>query len=116
MNNSASADTCEIIIQERDAQNQSVKNEFNSFMRCLKNCAVIQHPNAGVSPRILKPQTRATCLDIEERITHIADSKRTSIELWKALKGSNATRESRMEVVAWIAICKFDCRLEGGFV
>ena len=28
----------------------------------------------------------------------------------------HATRETRMEVVAWMAICKFGCRLEGGFV
>ena len=59
---------------------------------------------------------RHNCLDIEEKISRVTDSKRTSIELWKALKGSNATRETRMEVVAWIAICQFDCRLEGGFV
>ncbi len=26
-----------------------------------------------------------------------------------------ATRESRMEVVAWIAVCKFNYSLEGGF-
>ena len=70
----------------------------------------------GVPPRILKPAMRKTCLDIEERISHITDSKRTSIELWKGLIGSKATRETRMEVVAWIAVCKFDCRLEGGFV
>jgi hypothetical protein len=59
---------------------------------------------------------RQACLDIEERISHVTDCKRTSIELWKSLKGSKATRETRMEVVAWIAVCQFDCRLEGGFV
>lgn len=59
---------------------------------------------------------RKSCLDIEERVSHVTDSKRTTIELWKSLKGSNATRETRMEVVAWIALCKFDCRIEGGFV
>jgi hypothetical protein len=74
------------------------------------------HSFSGVSPRILKPQIRKNCLDIEEKISHITDSKRTSIELWKNLKGSKATRETRMEVVAWIAVCKFDCRLEGGFI
>lgn len=71
---------------------------------------------SDVPPRILKPQIRKTCLDIEERISHITDDKRTSIDLWKSLKGSKATRETRMEVVAWLAVCKFDCRLEGGFV
>ena len=59
---------------------------------------------------------RSTCLDIEEKISHITDSKRTSIELWNGLKGANVTRQTRMEVVAWIAVSKFDCRLEGGFV
>ena len=53
---------------------------------------------------------------MEERISHVTDSKRTSMDLWKGLKGPDATRETRMEVVAWIAICQFDCRLEGGFV
>lgn len=59
---------------------------------------------------------RRTCLAIEEKISHITDSKRTSIDLWKNLIGAHATRETRMEAVAWIAVCKFDCRLEGGFV
>jgi hypothetical protein len=59
---------------------------------------------------------RKDCHDIEERISHITDSTRTLIDLYKGVKGSKATRETRMEVVAWIAVCKFDCRLEGGFV
>jgi hypothetical protein len=126
--------TCSITIRGRDSQNQLVKKEFESFLGWLKNSAVIRHPNSGecpykrmnfllkfttilgVSPRILKPQMRPSCLDIEQRISHITDSKRTSIELWKSLKGSNAIRETRMEVVAWLAVCRFDCRLEGGFV
>lgn len=126
--------TCSITIKGGDSQNQFVKKEFDSFLGWLKNSAVIRHPNSGkcyykrinfllkfttilgVSPRILKPQMRPSCLDIEERISHITDSKRTSVELWKSLKGSNAIRESRMEVVAWVAVCGFDCRLEGGFV
>ncbi|CAF4306111.1 unnamed protein product [Rotaria sp. Silwood2] len=116
VNNNTINNECEITIEGRDSQNQYAYNEFRSFLSWLKNCAVIRHPNAGVPPRILKPAMRKTCLDIEERISHITDNKRTSIELWKSLKGSTATRESRMEVVAWIAICKFDCRLEGGFV
>ncbi len=70
----------------------------------------------GVSPRVLRPQMRKTCRDIEERIARVTDSKRTPIDLYNGTKGTNATRETRMEVVAWIAVCKFDCRLEGGFV
>jgi hypothetical protein len=47
---------------------------------------------------------------------NITNQDRTSIDQWKNLKGPNATRETRMEVVTWIAVCLFDCRLEGGFV
>jgi hypothetical protein len=65
---------------------------------------------------VLRPQIRKTCQDIEERIAHITDSKRTPIDLYNGTKGAKATRETRMEVVAWIAVCKFDCTLEGGFV
>ncbi|CAF4020786.1 unnamed protein product [Rotaria magnacalcarata] len=109
-------DQCEITIEGRDSQNKLVKKELGSFIVWLTRCAVIRSPNAGVSPRILKPAMRKTCLDIEERISHVTDIKRTSNELWKSLNGSKATRETRMEVVAWIAVCKFDCRVEGGFV
>ncbi len=59
---------------------------------------------------------RKDCHDIEKRISHITDSKRTLIDLYNGVKGLKATRETRMEVVAWIAVCKFDCKLEGGFV
>ena len=59
---------------------------------------------------------RKTCKDIEERIARVTDSKRTAVDLHNGLKGKGAKRETRMEVVAWIAICKFDCKLEGGFV
>ncbi|CAF1315484.1 unnamed protein product [Rotaria sordida] len=38
------------------------------------------------------------------------------VDLYNGVKGTHATRESRMEVVAWIAVCKFYCKLEGGFV
>ena len=132
VNTSVTKDASEITIKGRDSQNQLVQQEFQAFLGWLKECAVLRHPESGkdiyrnslkysslflgVSPRILKPQMREKCRDIEERISHITDIKRTSIELWKSLKGANATRETRMEVVAWIAVCKFDCRLEGGFV
>ena len=55
-------------------------------------------------------------MDVEERIARVTDSKRTRIDLYNGTKGKNATRETRMEVVAWIAVCKFKCKLEGGFV
>lgn len=70
----------------------------------------------GVSPRILRRPLRTQCLDIEERISHVTDSKRTRVDLHNGVKGRHATRETRMEVVAWIAVCRFNCKLEGGFV
>jgi hypothetical protein len=82
-----------------------------TFLKRIKYCLYI-----GVPPRILRPQMRKDCHDIEKRISHITDSKRTLIDLYNGVKGLKATRETRMEVVAWIAVCKFDCKLEGGFV
>ena len=38
------------------------------------------------------------------------------VDLYKSVKGIGVTRETRMEVVAWIAVCQFQCKLEGGFV
>ncbi len=70
----------------------------------------------GVLPRLLHPKMRKTCRDIETKISHITDSQRTMVDLYKDVKGFKATRETRMEVVAWIAVCKFQCKLEGGFV
>ncbi|CAF0898682.1 unnamed protein product [Adineta steineri] len=116
VNSDTATKTCRITIKGRDSDIKIVKEEFDSFFRWLQDCAVIRHPNAGVPPRILGPQMRKDCRDIEERICHITDSKRTLVDLYNGVKGSKATRETRMEVVAWIAVCKFDCRLEGGFV
>ena len=53
---------------------------------------------------------------MEEKMSHITDSKRTKIDLWNGLQGLECSRETRMEVVAWIAVCVFNCRLEGGFI
>jgi uncharacterized protein YajQ (UPF0234 family) len=70
----------------------------------------------GVDPRVLRRQVRSKYLDIEERISHITDSKRSTIDLYNGIKGITATRETRMAAVAWIAVCLFHCRVEGGFV
>jgi hypothetical protein len=59
---------------------------------------------------------RRKCKTIEDRISHITDSKRTSVDLWRLINGPFATRETRMEAIAWIAVCVFSCRIEGGFV
>ncbi|CAF5117970.1 unnamed protein product, partial [Rotaria sp. Silwood1] len=69
-----------------------------------------------VSPRILQPTAREKYTAVEERIARITDIKSTRVDLFNATKGSQATRESRMEAVLWIAVCKFDCKVEGGFV
>ncbi|CAF4416376.1 unnamed protein product, partial [Rotaria sp. Silwood2] len=110
------AATCDVNIEGRDSQYHSVKNEIESFKNWLKDSAVIRHPDAIVLPRIIKQPMRKSCLDIEERISHVTDSKRTTIDLWNGLRGSKATRETRMEVVAWIVVCQFECHVEGGFV
>ncbi|CAF1456975.1 unnamed protein product [Adineta steineri] len=106
----------EITIKGRNSKNRLVQKEFLTTLNWLQNCLVIRTPNSGLPPRLLIPQVRHKYLDVEERISHVTDSKRTSIDLWNALKGPKATRETRMEAVAWIAICRFGCRLEGGFV
>jgi hypothetical protein len=53
---------------------------------------------------------------MEERIARIANSKLMPEDLWPRVYSRMATRESRMEVVAWVAVCKFNCSLVGGFV
>ncbi|CAF0951177.1 unnamed protein product [Rotaria sp. Silwood1] len=70
----------------------------------------------SVLPRLLHPKMRKQYPEIEKRIACITDSKRTMVDLYNSIKGRGATRETRMEAVAWIAVCKFHCKLEGGFV
>ena len=115
INANAATETFEIIVQARHSTNQRVKADFESFMLWFQYCAIL-HPNSGLPPRGFRPQIRSQYRDIEDRIARVADSKRTPIDLYNAAKGVHATRETRMEVVAWIAVCKFDCKLEGGFV
>ncbi|CAF3052625.1 unnamed protein product [Rotaria sp. Silwood2] len=108
--------TIDVTVEGIDSQNQAVHREFMSFLSWLRICAVIRYPNSGVSPRVLKPEIRDQFLDMEAKISNITDPDRTPVDIWKSLKGPNAKRETRMEVVAWIAVCQFYCRLEGGFV
>ncbi|CAF0927319.1 unnamed protein product [Rotaria sordida] len=116
INSNTATKTCEIIVKGRDSDNKKVKKEFDVFIGWLRKCAVIRHPNDHVSPRVLRPAMRKDCRDIEERISRVTDTKRTPVDLYKGVRGSKATRETRMEVVAWISVCKFDCKVEGGFV
>lgn len=54
--------------------------------------------------------------NIEKRIARITDPDRSEIDLYNNVHGNQATRETRMEVVAWICVCKLGCTVEGGFV
>ncbi|CAF3996940.1 unnamed protein product [Rotaria sordida] len=102
---------CEVIIEAREQEFTSVRKELDCFIGWLKDCVVL-HLYSGISPRQLKSRSPT----IEERIARLTDIKLTSADLWSSIRGPQATRESRMEVVAWIAICRFYCKLEGGFV
>ncbi|CAF4991735.1 unnamed protein product, partial [Rotaria socialis] len=75
------------------------------------------HLDSGVLPRrYIDSVTKQPSPDIEDRIKRITDTTMTPVGLWSRLRGPAATRETRMEVVAWIAVCIFHCKLEGGFV
>jgi HrpA-like RNA helicase len=102
---------CEVIVEARDEDFKSVRKELDSFIGWLKDCVAL-HLHSGIPPRQLKSRS----IPIEERIARLTDIKLTSADLWSSVCGPQATRESRMEVVAWTAICKFYCKLEGGFV
>ncbi|CAF4662023.1 unnamed protein product [Rotaria sp. Silwood2] len=110
VNSNAATKACDITVKGRDSEIRKVKEEFDSFLGWLQMCAVVRHPDSGVSPRLLRAQVRANCEDTEERISHITDPKRTYIDLYNNVKSSTATRETRMEVVAWVAVCKFNCK------
>ena len=47
INNVTATETCEIIVKGRKSDNKKVRQEFDSFISWLRNCAVIRHPNAG---------------------------------------------------------------------
>jgi hypothetical protein len=70
----------------------------------------------GVVPRRLKSSFPQQYIAIEKRIARVSNSKRTNNDLMSAINGPLSTRETRMEVVAWIAVCQFNCRIFGGFV
>lgn len=106
----------EIIIKAREAHYVKVRSELDSFVGWLRPCTSLDlHP--GLPPRrYIDPQTRQPSSDIERRIKRITDITLTSVDLLPRVRGPAATRETRMEVVAWIAVCLFNCKLEGGFI
>jgi hypothetical protein len=85
-------------------------------MLFIINIQICVFLSSGVAPRALNPQFRQEFRKMEAKISNITDPDRSPVDRWKSLKGPKATRETRMEVVAWIAVCTFECRLEGGFV
>ncbi|CAF3699328.1 unnamed protein product [Rotaria sp. Silwood1] len=106
----------EIVIKARDEDYEKVRKELDSFVGWLRPCKSL-HLHPGLSPRrFIDPQTKQPSSDIESRIRRITDITQTSVDLWPRVRGPAATRETRMEVVAWTAVCHFHCKLEGGFI
>ncbi|CAF1652229.1 unnamed protein product [Didymodactylos carnosus] len=94
-------------------QNQLVRNEFKAFIGWLRNCGAFSMIIRS-EPKTLNKTARLSV--IEQRIANITDSKLTQADLWYRVHSQEVTRETRMEIVAWTAVCKFHCKLEGGFV
>lgn len=69
-----------------------------------------------IDPRRLKICVRRQYPDIEERIARVTDSKRLKADVLRVLNDPHASRTARMEAVAWIAVCEFNCRIFGGYV
>ncbi|CAF3525140.1 unnamed protein product [Rotaria socialis] len=53
INSNTATKTCEITIKGRDSQIQKVKEEFDSFLNWLQDCAVFRHPNSGENKELL---------------------------------------------------------------
>jgi hypothetical protein len=72
-----------------------------------------------VTPRQLELQQRnpsAAARDMRRRLAAIADAERSDAELLESALGASATRESRMEVLTWLALNRFHCKVSGGFL
>ena len=102
----------------REISGAMVKAEFQSFCEWIARCNVVKGANHSVFPRQLNPEERKQFgKDIEQRIARVANPDRTRIDIWSSVHSSEtATRESRMEVVAWLAVTQFGAKVEGGFV
>lgn len=89
--------------------------KYSAFVR-KKIHSFIWFSSLGVTPRLLRRPMRLKYPNIEQRIARITDRNRSQIDLHDNVKGPKATRETRMEVVAWVCVCLLKCKLEGGFV
>jgi hypothetical protein len=90
---------------------------MEKFLGWFVHCKVIMLEDRKVFPRKLnEADKKLKDIDvklIERRISRVTNPELESFELQRYSKGD---RTSRMELVAWILVNKFNCILEGGFV
>ncbi|CAF1258217.1 unnamed protein product, partial [Didymodactylos carnosus] len=98
-----------ISVNSREEDGKKIKKIIDMFVWWLRKCVAVRNEHSGVIPKFLNKRDAA----LEERIARVTDSERTQDKRMMMMR--DGTRESRMEVVAWVAVCKFKCRLEGGF-
>ena len=102
---------CTVTIAGREDHIAQITAEFKSFAGWLSSCTVVRSPEAGRFPERLhahSPEARALdwarVKEMQARIKNVTDPERSPIDLLEATVGPKATRETRMEVVAWIAV------------
>jgi hypothetical protein len=102
--------SCKVIAQCREQDYRDIYAEFQSFVYWLSECDLTQQKNSTVKPQLLTSKDP----DIKRRINRVTDTSLTWADLKQAV--SENCRESRMDVVAWIAVCNYDCLLQGSYV
>lgn len=102
--------SCKVTATCREQDYRRIEKEFDYFVFWLSQCEHVQQKDSTIPLQVLKQRDEG----IEERTKRVTDPSRTWADLKPAV--SQGTRESRMDVVAWTAVCKFNCRLLGGFV
>ncbi|CAF3669921.1 unnamed protein product [Rotaria socialis] len=102
--------SCKVIAQCREQDYLNIHAEFQSFVYWLTLCDSMQLKNSIGKPQLLTSSDP----DIKRRINRITDTSLTWVHLKQSI--SDNCRESRMDVVAWIAVCNYDCLLQGSYV
>ena len=105
------SDRVEFDVQGRRKDVLEVVKSLNSFGTFLRDTTVLTIFDAGNFPQRVDLDD-----DTRKRLRMVTDDSLTEVDLWKMVRGADATRETRMAAIAWIAVTEFDCRLEGGFV
>jgi hypothetical protein len=119
-------------VKARENELKQVKGALLfAFLAQLKQSAVVHMPAwpgpDGTLPKMkakvelfgvppTRPSEHSGNPGMFERLSRVTSSSRPATELFEYVHGKLATRETRMEVVAWIAVSHFGCRLEGGFL